>query len=194
MAPKVTVDDLLARNKTFALKPPSMPTVADMMEKSLDPAHIVSLAQILEPPLKIISSSVRAVTKPPQLGHLIFETDAQTEVIVLRNIGGRTIPALEHILILDSFVQVSDIIVVHHTDCGAMHVTEAKVRSDLRKRLPQDDNIDKMQFGEIRDLKQSLKDDLAFLQSSPYIREELKPRVRGFLYDIKAGSMEELKA
>jgi hypothetical protein len=28
-------------SRTFALKPPSMPSVADMMAKSLDPAHIV---------------------------------------------------------------------------------------------------------------------------------------------------------
>ena len=34
---------------------------------------------------------------------------------MLRNIGGRTVPALENILVLDSFVKVSDIIVVHHT-------------------------------------------------------------------------------
>jgi hypothetical protein len=74
-----------------------------------------SLARILGPPLKITSSSERVVTKSPQLGHLIFETDAQTEVIVLRNIGGRTVPALENILVLDSFVHVSDIIVVHHS-------------------------------------------------------------------------------
>jgi carbonic anhydrase len=46
---------------------------------------------------------------------------------------------------------------------------------------------------EFRSVKQSLKDDLSFLKSSPYIREELKPRVRGFLYDIKSGSIEELK-
>lgn len=28
-------------NRTFRLKPPSMPSVADMMEKGIDPAHIV---------------------------------------------------------------------------------------------------------------------------------------------------------
>ena len=86
------------------------------------------------------------------------------------------------------------------------------MRSDLKKRLPKDDQIEKMQFGEIREyaknntimailaladglrsLKQSLKDDVAFLKSSPYIREDLKPRVRGFLYDIKSGSMEEME-
>ncbi len=54
-------------------------------------------------------------TKSPHLDHLMFKTDAETEVIVLRNIGGRTVPALENILVLDSFVHVSDIIVVHHT-------------------------------------------------------------------------------
>jgi hypothetical protein len=57
MAAKATVDQLLERNKyrcflslfgceadssrTFAMKPPSMPSVADMMAKSIDPAHIV---------------------------------------------------------------------------------------------------------------------------------------------------------
>ena len=45
----------------------------------------------------------------------------------------------------------------------------------------------------LHSLKQSLKDDLSFLKSSPYIRDDLKPRVRGFLYDIKSGSLEELK-
>jgi hypothetical protein len=34
---------------------------------------------------------------------------------VLRNIGGRAEPALENILVLDSFVGVNDIIVIHHT-------------------------------------------------------------------------------
>ena len=43
-------------------------------------------------------------------------------------------------------------------------------------------------------LRQSLKDDVAFLKSTPYIRDELKPRVRGFLYDIKTGSLEEIYA
>jgi carbonic anhydrase len=94
----------------------------------------------------------------------------KTEVIVLRNIGGRTEPALENILVLDSFVKVSDIIVVHHTgkvapseqiigfkaliscaDCGATHVTEAQVRSDLKKRLPDNEEIEQMKFGEIRE-------------------------------------------
>lgn len=74
-----------------------------------------SLVRILGLLLKITSSSERVVTISPHLGHLIFETDAQTEVIVLRNIGGRTVPALENILVLDSFIKVSDIIVVHHT-------------------------------------------------------------------------------
>jgi len=36
-------------------------------------------------------------------------------------------------------------------DCGATHVTEAYVRSELKKRLPEDDKIDQMQFGEIRE-------------------------------------------
>lgn len=43
-----------------------------------------------------------------------------------------------------------------------------------------------------RSLKQALIDDVAYLKASPYIREEIKPRVRGFLYDIKSGSMEEM--
>lgn len=176
MAARVTVDQLLARHKKFALNPPSMPSVADMIAKNLDPAHIV----------------VVSCADPRATPEDYFQLKAG-EVIVLRNVGGRTVPALENILVLDSFVKVSDIIVVHHTDCGATHVTEAQVRSELKKRLPDDDKIETMQFGEIRDLKQSLKDDVAFLKSSPYIRDEIKPRVRGFLYNIKSGWMEEIE-
>jgi hypothetical protein len=41
-------------------------------------------------------------------------------------------------------------------------------------------------------LKQNLKDDVGFLKSSPYIRDEVKLGVRGFLCDIKTRSLEEI--
>jgi carbonic anhydrase len=43
-------------------------------------------------------------------------------------------------------------------------------------------------------IEQNLIDDLKLLRSSPLIRKELAEHSRGFMYDIKTGKLEEVKA
>ena len=38
-----------------------------------------------------------------------------------------------------------------------------------------------------RSVETSVRDDVAFLKSTPFLREELADQVRGFFYDIKTG-------
>jgi carbonic anhydrase len=47
----------------------------------------------------------------------------------------------------------------------------------------------------IRDsLEQSVKDDLAILKSSTFMRKELADRCVGFLYDLKSGALTSVDA
>lgn len=42
-----------------------------------------------------------------------------------------------------------EFVVVHHTDCGALHWTTEGLRGFIRERAPGDEGIDKLDFGDI---------------------------------------------
>jgi len=71
-------------------------------------------------------------------------------VIIFRNAGGHVRPVINDILALDSFLGITDILVIHHTDCGTTHFKDAVIREELKARLPEKKSeIDGMVFGGI---------------------------------------------
>jgi carbonic anhydrase len=77
--------------------------------------------------------------------------------------------------------------IVHHTDCGALQYTDEGVEEVLRTRAPESSEIKDMKFGAITDVPQSVKDDLTVLKASPLVREELKENASGYVFDVKTG-------
>jgi len=115
-------------------------------------------------------------------------------VIIMRNVCGHVSTALKDILALDALVGgLSDLVVVHHTDCGATMFTDEAVREHLRGVQPDNQEIDGMTFGAITDIEQSVRDDLALFRSSPLVRQELKDHASGWMYDIKTGEISPVK-
>lgn len=99
------------------------------------------------------------------------------------------------ILALDALVKFSEIMIVHHTDCGALQFTNEGVKGGLKARVPQNGaEIESMEFGAITDVPTGLIDDLAYLKKSPYMRKELLERTYGFVFDIKTGLLTPMKA
>ncbi|CAF9923100.1 MAG: hypothetical protein ALECFALPRED_002299 [Alectoria fallacina] len=115
------------------------------------------------------------------------------EAVIIRNMCGHAAPALNDILALDHLIGFTEIMVIHHTDCGALAFTDDQVRATLRKRRPDDEEIESMSFGTIKDLEQSVRDDLAVIKGSPLMRKELAERSYGFIYDIKTGLVSALE-
>lgn len=111
------------------------------------------------------------------------------EALVLRNVAGYPEPSLKDILLVDSFLGLTDIMVGKHTDCGATHFHDEDIRARLRDRVPERrGEIDGWEFGKIRNsLEEAVRKDLEFLRGSEFIREELKERRWGFIYDMKSG-------
>ncbi|RDW61495.1 carbonic anhydrase-6 [Coleophoma crateriformis] len=108
--------------------------------------------------------------------------------ITVRNICGHAGPAIADIAALDAFMGIENVVVIHHTDCGALSFTEDMIKNRLKERLPEKgEEIDGMVFGAINNLEQSVRDDLDILRASPYIRKELAEKCIGFVYDIKTG-------
>ncbi|RAL03684.1 carbonic anhydrase [Aspergillus ibericus CBS 121593] len=111
------------------------------------------------------------------------------EVVVHRNAGGNIRPAIRDIIILDTLVRLDEVIIVHHTDCGTLRFTDQQLRDALKARVDKThwDEIDGMEFGESSDVIESVKENLNWFQASPLIRDGLKQRTQGFVYDIKTG-------
>ncbi|KAL2286139.1 hypothetical protein FJTKL_07353 [Diaporthe vaccinii] len=96
---------------------------------------------------------------------------------------------------MDHFLgSLEDVFVIQHTDCGALHMTEDGIKGYLKERhLGDDEQIDKLQFGVGNKLEQRVRDNVKLIQDSPFVREELKARTKGLIYDIKTGVLTELQ-
>jgi len=112
----------------------------------------------------------------------------------IRNVCGHSAPNMNDILALDIFLGLKEILIVHHTDCGATHFKTSQIQEALKARVPGDDSIDGRDFGSIDDLPQSVKDDIAVLNASQLMRKELLDNVHGYVLDIKTGKLNPVEA
>ncbi|KZP20947.1 carbonic anhydrase [Athelia psychrophila] len=116
------------------------------------------------------------------------------ECAVIRNAGGRAAEALSSIIVLDSIIPMQAVAIIHHTDCGVTHVTDASIRARLSKLAPgQAEAVSTMDFGtfETASLEASVIEDMCLVRASPYIRNEMP--VRGFVLDIETGVLREVE-
>ncbi len=104
---------------------------------------------------------------------------------VIRNAGGRAQDAIRSLVISEQLLGTTHIFVMHHTDCGMLTFSnedlQAKVKQDLHTSA---DNIDFLPF---KDLKQSVRDDVAALKASPLIPDNIE--ISGFIYDVHSGKV-----
>ncbi|KAF8862799.1 carbonic anhydrase [Acephala macrosclerotiorum] len=175
MTSQLTVNELLERNKAVAAKHEPIPTFAELSEMGAEPGHIVILT----------------CADPRCNPRYYFDLKPNDGVIIFRDVNGHVAPVLKDLLALDTWIGIHDIMIVHHTDCGALQWTDEQVRTILKQRNPEHSKeIDGIPtFGAVTNIEQSIKDDLAFLKSSPFIRKELADRSVGYVFDIKTGKL-----
>ena len=107
---------------------------------------------------------------------------------IIRNAGGRAREALRSLVISQRLLGTNEVAVIHHTDCGMMTFTNEALRAKVREELGADaDDIDFLPF---TDLEQSVREDVAFLKSSPVIPDDVV--IRGFVYDVRTGKLREV--
>jgi carbonic anhydrase len=113
---------------------------------------------------------------------------------IVRNIGGRSVRAIPDIVGLDAVFGIKQVMVLHHTDCGMSHGTEKGMKKVTKGRVPEKyhKEVDEMEFGSFTDVKQSVVEDMKVLKDSPFVRDEIV--IRGFVFDIEDGTMEEVMA
>ena len=108
---------------------------------------------------------------------------------VIRNAGGRARDALRSLVISQRLLGTNEIAVIHHTNCGMVTFTNQELHAKVKQDLGADaSNIDFLPFS---DIEESVREDVAYLLSSPLIPADVV--IRGFVYDVHSGRLNEVQ-
>src|SRR2546428_7636330 len=105
---------------------------------------------------------------------------------VIRNAGGRASEdAIRSLVISQQLLGTNTVVVIHHTDCGMLTLSNADLRTKLKQEL--NANADHIDFLPFKDLEQSVRDDVATIKALPLIPKDIE--VSGFIYDVRSGKL-----
>jgi len=107
---------------------------------------------------------------------------------IIRNAGGVvTDDVIRSLAISQRLLGTEEIILIHHTDCGMLTFTDDQFKADLEKET----GIKPAWAAEaFTDLDADVRQSIARIKASPFI-----PRtdaVRGFVYDVHTGALNEV--
>jgi carbonic anhydrase len=111
---------------------------------------------------------------------------------IVRNAGGVvTDDAIRSLLISHYLLGTNEWIIVEHTDCGMLTFTD----EDLIGRLEQETGAvahAPSHFHAFTDLETNLRRQLAKVRAHPWVPKKIS--VRGFIYDVGTGRLNEIKS
>jgi len=107
---------------------------------------------------------------------------------IIRNAGGvATDDAIQSLVISQRLLGTSEIILIHHTDCGMLTFSD-----DAVKRQIQDEVGIKPEFAleAFADLDEDVRQSINRIKASPFIPH--KDNVRGFVYSVETGQLRQV--
>jgi carbonic anhydrase len=107
---------------------------------------------------------------------------------VIRNAGGVvTADELRSLAISQRLLGTTEIILIHHTDCGMLTFTDDGFKSDVEA----DTGLRPAWAAEaFPDVDQDVRQSIARIQADPFIPH--KESVRGFVYEVETGKLREV--
>src|ERR1700730_2621371 len=158
-------DDLLANNDAYAAS-------FDKGDLPLPPGKKVAVVACMDARLNVYGA----------LG--LTEGDAH----VIRNAGGVvTDDEIRSLAISQRLLGTEEIILIHHTDCGMLTFDD----DEFRNAIEQETGIKPEWAAEaFDDLEEDVRQSIARIKSSPFIPNT--DNVRGFVYDVKTGRLDEV--
>ena len=105
---------------------------------------------------------------------------------ILRNAGGRvTEDMIRSLVIAQQQMGTREIVVLHHTDCGAQTFKNEEFAAFLNQELGVD--VSGQDFLPFTDVEESVREDVALLRQSPLIPDDVE--ISGAVYDVATGRM-----
>jgi carbonic anhydrase len=107
---------------------------------------------------------------------------------VIRNAGGVvTDDEIRSLAISQRLLGTEEIMLIHHTDCGMLTFSD----DEFRHQIQRDTGIKPEWAAEaFDDLGEDLRQSIARIKASPFIPK--KDAVRGFVYDVETGHLDEI--
>src|SRR3954464_2742585 len=107
---------------------------------------------------------------------------------VIRNAAGVvTEDTIRSLAISQRLLGTEEIILIHHTGCGMLTFTD----DDFKRSIQEDTGIKPEWAAEaFSDLDQDVRQSIARIKASPFIPS--KDSVRGFVYEVESGRLEEI--
>ncbi|KAI1451357.1 carbonic anhydrase [Annulohypoxylon moriforme] len=116
-----------------------------------------------------------------------------TDAVVIRNAGCGMPRMINDFLILDEILDLKEVLIISHTDCGLTHIQDSTIRESLKKRVPgRDEEVDGLHFGAFTDNFSRVKSDVQYFRSHPLVRKELSGHTFGAVYDIITGNLTQV--
>ena len=162
-----------------------MPNFDDLVRSAEAYAAVFDRAKLQRPPrrkLAIVTCMDSRIDPYGLLG--LHEGDAH----VIRNAGGViTDDEIRSLAISQRLLGTSEIILIHHTDCGMLTFTDDGFKESIRAETGVRPPWAAEAFSDVED---DVRQSLARIANSPFI--PVKDSVRGFVFDVATGRLNEL--
>jgi carbonic anhydrase len=110
------------------------------------------------------------------------------EAHVMRNAGGVvTEDAIRSIVVSQRLLGTSEIMLIHHTDCGMLRFRDDDLKSEIEAECGHSPDF---AFEAFTDLDHNVRESIARIHASPFIAD--KHSVRGFVYEVETGKLREV--
>jgi len=112
------------------------------------------------------------------------------EAHVIRNAGGvATDDAIRSLTISQRLLGTNEIVLIHHTDCGMLTFKDDDLKGKIQAEVGIKPAFSLEAFDNLED---DVKQSIARIEASPFIPN--KKSVRGFVYDVRSGRLNEVRA
>jgi carbonic anhydrase len=115
---------------------------------------------------------------------------AEADVDMIRNFG--TViddDAVRSLVLSTRLLGTKEIMIINHTDCGMLRVTDREFAERLRKETGKTP-IAPARFYSFSDAEENTREQIQKARSHPWISAEVP--VRGFVYDVNTGRLSEV--
>ena len=108
---------------------------------------------------------------------------------VIRNAGGVvTDDAIRSLVISQRLLGTSEIVLIHHTDCGMLTFTD----DDVKRQIEQETGLrPSFALEAFSDVETDVVQSIARVKASPFLPS--KDSVRGFVYEVDTGRLREVQ-
>lgn len=160
-------EQFLAANRRYAQS-------FDKGDKALPPARRVAVVACMDARI--------------ETGRLLGLEEGDAHVI--RNAGGVvTDDVIRSLAISQRLLGTREIVLIHHTDCGMLTFTDDAVKTDIERETGVRPPFALEAFP---DLEDDVRQSIRRIQANPFVPH--KDSVRGFVYDVKTGRLDEVRA